>query len=337
MRKKTILITGAVGEIGQALIQELSGKSSIQLLTLDLNPLPANLSSEVTHVEGDIYDDSLLARLVSEFEFTVIYHLAALLSTRAEFTPALAHRVNVGGTMKLLQLAAEQSEHRDESVRFIFPSSIAAYGVPDLQVKARDEYVREWEWNNPTTMYGCNKLYCELLGTYYSQYFRQLAARRNAMLDFRSLQFPGLISSFTLPSGATSDYAPEMIHAAANGETYDCFVREDTRIPFMAMPDAVKALLKVADAPSGNLQRRVYNVTSFSMTAADIRSLVLEAIPSADIRFSPDVKRQGIIDSWPADLDDNAARKDWGWQPEYDLNRTFSEYLLPNIFSRYQS
>jgi len=336
MRKKVTLITGAVGEIGQALIDRLADSSRVRLLTLDLKPLPDHYAKRVSHVEGDILDDALLARLISEYEFDTIFHLAALLSTRAEFTPELAHRVNVDGTMRLLQIAAEQSERQGRSVRFIFPSSIAAYGMPDLEAKAHFTQVKEWEWNYPTTMYGCNKLYCELLGTYYSRHYQQLAAKRPDMVDFRCIRFPGLISAFTLPSGGTSDYAPEMIHAAARGEPYSCFVRPDTRIPFMAMPDAIAALEKLATAERRLLARRVYNVTSFSLSAGEVRDLVLGFFPGAQIDFEPDQQRQGIVDSWPADLDDSAARKDWGWQPAYPLQRAFADYLVPNIHQRYQ-
>ena len=337
MRKKVVFITGAAGEIGHALIHALSEQGTNKLLTLDLQPLPPDLSQLVTHIEGDILDRNMLARLISQYEIDVIFHMAALLSTRSEFTPDVAHRVNVEGTMTLLELAAEQSQWRKQPVQFIFPSSIAAYGMPDLETKARDERVKEWDWNHPTTMYGCNKLYCELLGAYYSQNYRQLAAEKPVMLDFRSIRFPGLISAHTAPSGGTSDYGPEMLHAAAQGEPYACFVREDSRIPFMAMPDAVTALLDLAHAPREALSRLVYNVTSFSLTAADFRDRVVAAFPHAQISFEPDLKRQGIVDSWPADLNDNAARKDWGWQPAYDIDRCFDEYLVPNITRRYAS
>lgn len=336
MRKKGILITGASGEIGDALIKSLAKQDRNRLVTLDVKPLPEENDQLVTQVQGDILDQSLLARMVSEYEIDTIYHLAALLSTRGEFTPEAAHRVNVEGTMGLLQLASDQSQWRGEPVLFIFPSSIAAYGIPDLTTKGQFPRVREWEWNYPRTMYGCNKLYCEILGIYYSEYYRQLAADRPVMLDFRSVRFPGLISAYTVPSGGTSDYGPEMLHAAAKGEAYSCFVREDACIPFMAMPDAVKALLQLAKAPAEALSRRVYNVTSFSLTAAEFRQQVLNHFPEAEITFQPDLKRQGIIDSWPSGLNDNDARRDWGWEPEYDLERSFNEYLVPNIRKRYQ-
>ncbi len=335
MRKKVVLITGAVGEIGQALIENLS-QTENDLLTLDLKPLPDRYKNSVTHIQGDIMDNALLSRLISEFEFESIFHLAALLSTRAEFSPQIAHRVNVDGTLNLLQMAAEQSEQRGESVRFIFPSSIAAYGLPDRETKAREALVREWEWNNPITMYGCNKLYCELLGNYFCGHYHQLAAHQPVRVDFRCLRFPGLISAFTVPSGGTSDFASEMLHAAAKGESYDCFVRKDTRIPFMAMPDAVRALLTLETASSKRLRRPVYNVTSFSRTAAEIHQLVLQIFPNAAIRFVTDFKRQKIVDSWPADLDDSAARQEWGWKPGLDADKAFRDYLAPNIHRRYQ-
>ena len=240
------------------------------------------------------------------------------------------------GTRNLLQLATEQSQWRNQPVQFIFPSSIAVYGLPESASKGLYQQVREWEWNQPRTMYGCNKLYCEMLGEYYSKHFRQLAAQQPTMVDFRAVRFPGLISAFTLPTGGTSDYAPEMIHAAARNEPYSSFVNEDTRIPFMAMPDAVNALIGISQAPREKLSRSAYNVTSFSLSASEICDQVQNAFPDAQVSFEPDAKRQAIVDSWPADLDDSAARRDWGWEPQYDVERTFEKYLVPNIKERYE-
>jgi nucleoside-diphosphate-sugar epimerase len=335
MRKRVLMVTGAAGEIGQALIDYFLQSQDDHLLTLDLNAIPTKGNGRVTHIQGDILDKNLFARLVTEYEIDTIFHLAALLSTRSEFAPELAHQVNVDGTLTLLQLAAEQSQRRGEPVRFLFPSSIAAYGLPNLETKARDFFVREWEWNYPTTMYGCNKLYCELLGNYYARHYQQLAKTKPVMLDFRSLRFPGLISAYTVPTGGTSDYGPEMLHAAAQNKPYACFVREDSTIPFMAMPDAVQALLDLWHAPTEALSHRVYNVTSFSLSAAEFRDRVVAAFPEAQITFVPDVQRQGIVDSWPAGLNDKAAREDWGWQPEYHVGRAFDDYLVPNISRRY--
>jgi nucleoside-diphosphate-sugar epimerase len=219
---------------------------------------------------------------------------------------------------------------------FLYPSSVAAYGLPDLATKSAAGRVREDEWNTPRTMYGCNKLYCEHLGRYYARYYKQLAAHATGRVDFRSARFPGLISASTMPSGGTSDYAPEMIHAAAKGEAYTCFVRPDTRIPFMTMPDAISALLRLADAPRDRLTRTAYNLTAFSPSAQEIHDAVVRAFPRAAVRWSTDAKRQAIVDSWPADVDDGAARRDWGFAPVYDFRCAFDEYLIPNVRERYR-
>jgi threonine 3-dehydrogenase len=333
MRKPVVLITGASGEIGHGLIERLSEKGVSSLITLDLKALPRELHGRVqAEYVGSILDRNLLERILSEYEIDLVFHLAALLSTRGEFTPETAHRVNVEGTLNVLEFAQKEGESHGRPVLFMYPSSIAAYGLPDLAAKARTGKVTEDEWTKPTTMYGCNKLYCELLGRYYSRRYKQLAAEPHAgRVDFRAVRFPGLISAVTVPSGGTSDFAPEMIHAAAKGEPYACFVRPDTRIPFMAMPDAVEALLRLAEAPRKALSRTVYNVGAFNPSAEEVRSLVLGSFPDADITFAPDLKRQGIVDSWPADVDDSTARRDWGYAPRYGLTEAFSEYLIPTI------
>ncbi|MGH7495144.1 MAG: NAD-dependent epimerase/dehydratase family protein [bacterium] len=340
IRKPGILITGANGEMGHGLIMRLAEEGTHHLIALDVRPVEESLARKCdATLAADILDQRVLERMQSEYEIHVVYHLAALLSTRAEFTPEAAHRVNVEGTINLLKLALEQSRWHGQPVTFMFPSSIAIYGLPDLTTKNKEGKVKEHEWNLPITMYGCNKLYCEHLGRYYASYYRQLAADMGAGsgIDFRSIRFPGLISAVTLPSGGTSDYAPEMLHAAAQKKSYSCFVRADAHIPFMAMPDAIHALLKLQAAPRVNLTQAVYNIGSFSPSAGEFRELVLREFKSADIRFKPDVKRQAIVDSWPADVDDNAARRDWGWAPQYDLERAFDEYLLPEIKKRYRA
>lgn len=336
MTKQVVLITGAAGEIGQALVRELAAGGA-QIVTLDLAAMPEELAEHTTHITGSITDKALIERLGTEYTFDTIYHLAALLSTRAEHSPALAHEVNVDASVLLLELAAAQSAARGEAVKFIFPSSKAIYGMPDLETKAAHPSVKEDEWLHPDTVYGANKLAVELLGAYYSRRYKQLGEAPAALLDFRALRFPGLISAFTLPTGGTSDYGPEMLHAAAQGKPYACFVRPDTTIAFMAMPDGVKALLTLAAAPRSALSRTAYNVNSFSLSAEEFRQQVLTAFPKAQISFAPDAKRQGIVDSWPMGIDDSAARADWGWTAEYGLQRCFEEYLVPNIRQRYQA
>lgn len=340
MRQKIILITGANGEVGHGLIKEIEAiHDAPALVVLDIRNLDESIRRHVdTAIVGDILDSALLDMIMSEYDIDTIYHLAAMLSTSSEFRPEAAHRVNVEGTLNLLHLATEQSRWRGHPVKFIFPSSIAVYGMPDIATKASALPIYEDEYTMPSTMYGCNKLYCEHLGRYYSQYYRQLAAVREAQgVDFRSVRFPGLISATTMPSGGTSDYAPEMIHAAAKGVPYQAFVRPDTIIPFMVMPDAIKALLQLASVPREQLSRTVYNVTSFSVTAQQVAEYVTKAFPNAQINYEPSAGRQHIVDSWPAELNDEAAQRDWGWQPDYDVERAFDEYLIPTIRQQYHS
>src|SRR3977135_4142097 len=248
MRKPVVLITGAGGEIGHGLVTRLAASGSV-IITLDVSPLDSLLAPIVAReFTGSITDTNLLDRILAEFEVEQVFHLAALLSTRSEFTPVTAHHVNVDGTLNLLEFAQHEGESHGRPVTFVYPSSIAAFGLPDLETKMRAGAVTEDQYAHPTTMYGCNKLYCEQLGHYYSRHYKQLSADAACRVAFQGVRFPGLISALTLPSGGTSDYAPEMIHAAANGDAYDCFVRPDTTIPFMAMPDAVDALLALAAA-----------------------------------------------------------------------------------------
>jgi nucleoside-diphosphate-sugar epimerase len=333
-----MLVTGANGEVGHGLIHNLADGEYGDIIAIDLEPLDESLSRRcrATFV-GSILDRHFMERIVSEYEVREIYHLAALLSTRAEFAPETAHEVNVEGTLGLLELALEQASWRGDPVKFLFPSSIAVFGLPDLPTKERAGKVKEYEWTAPTTMYGCNKLYCEQLGRYFADHYRQLAAEVDTRrVDFRCIRFPGIISAVTVPRGGTSDFAPEMIHAAAQGSPYACFVREDTIIPFMVMPDAIRALLDLAGAEPARLRRKVYNVTSFSLTAGDIRDRVLDAFPGVDISFQPDLKRQAIVDTWPLDVDDGPARRDWGWKPAYELDESFQDYLVPEIRKRYE-
>jgi threonine 3-dehydrogenase len=337
-RKPSVLITGASGEIGHALIARLARTEPDRpIVTLDLNPLspgPAKLVRQA--VTGSILDPALLDGLLAQYEVDRVYHLAALLSTRSEFSPALAHKVNVEGTLNLLEFAQKQGESHGRPVAFFYPSSIAAFGLPDLKTKAAAGRVKEDDFNVPTTIYGANKLYCEHLGRYYARHYKQLAAEvMSGKVDFRCIRFPGLISAETVPSGGTSDYAPEMIHAAAEGKPYACFVRPDTRIPFMTMPDAVDAIFRLMAADRERLTRAVYNIGAFAPSAAEIEGVVRRAFPRAEISTKVDEKRQGIVDSWPADVDDTAARTDWGHAPAHGFAAAFGEYLIPTIGRRY--
>jgi nucleoside-diphosphate-sugar epimerase len=336
-RNSAILLTGAGGEVGHGLIDAIHEEGRRTLVALDIRRMGREQRGKCMDTfVGDICDSALLARMLSMYEIRAIFHLAALLSTRAEFNPEPAHDVNVGGTLGLLRLAAEQARSHGEKVKFIFPSSIAVFGMPDLQTKAEMGKVVEDLFLLPTTMYGCNKLYCENLGRYYQDHYRQLAKDRiQDIIDFRCVRYPGLISAETLPSGGTSDFAPEMIHAAAQGRPYSCFVRPDTRIPFMTMPDAIGATLQLAKAPKESLTRTVYNLSAFNPSAGELAEIVKQHFPGASITFEPDPERQGIVDTWPEDVDSSSATEDWGFAPQHDLESAFEDHLVPRIKMRY--
>ncbi|MBL0921057.1 MAG: NAD-dependent epimerase/dehydratase family protein [Phycisphaerales bacterium] len=336
-RRRTVLITGAGGEIGHGLIDALHAEGGFDIVAMDLKELDGALRGRCAAAyTGDVTDAGALAKVFERHGFDVVHHLAALLSSSGERNPELAHAVNVQGTLNLLRLSNELARSRGRDVQFIFPSSIAVYGMPGLAAKSDIGAVHEDRCLNPITMYGVNKLACEHLGRYYADHYMRLSPDApKGRVDFRCLRFPGIISAHTLPTGGTSDFAPEMIHAAAKGEPYACFVRPDTRIPFMTMPDAVRSLLTLAAAPKERLTTRVYNVGAFSPSAAEIADLVRAAFPAAEVSYKVTEARQAIVDSWPASVDDDHARRDWGWAPQHDLRAAFSEYLIPTIRKRY--
>ncbi|MFT4594045.1 MAG: threonine 3-dehydrogenase [Phycisphaerales bacterium] len=344
-RQPAVFITGAGGEVGHGLITALSGESSPDIVATDLRDLGQGLRELcATTYLADVCDRDALDRLLAMYQVKEIYHLAAVLSTRAELAPEVAHQVNVNGTVNILQIAAEQGRMYGEPVKVVFPSSIAAYGFGSLQEKTSVGAVTEYEHCKPSTMYGCNKLYCEHLGRYYAHSYRQLAKdsvqgddKNRGVVDFRCVRYPGLISAETVPTGGTSDFVPEMLHAAARGDTYTCFVREDSRIPFMTMPEAIDATLQLAAAPRKELTQIVYNIASFNPSAGEVAELVKQYFPDASIAFEPDERRQAIVDSWPEDLDCSAAHNDWGFTPKYTVEHAFEEYLVPRITKQYES
>ena len=322
IRKSSILITGAGGEVGSELIHTLSQNENVNIVTLDLHPLESKAADKVADkITGNILDINLLDQINLEFEIKEIYHLAAILSTRAELSPRIAHDVNVNGTINMLELALKQSKSQNKKIKFFFPSSIAVYGVNDKQ-----QICSESDYLNPMTVYGANKLYAEKLGIYYSQYYDQLSDNKY-FIDFRSLRFPGLISASTIPSGGTSDFIPEMWHSIKNENSYECFVNEKSRLPFLAMPDAIKAINQMMSSKSEKIQSRIYNVTSFNPSASDFFQLMIELYPTAKISYHINEVRQKIVDSWPSNIDDSLAKDEWGWAPDYNLKKTINEYL----------
>lgn len=332
MSKPVAFVTGAGGEMGHLLLPALKSRG-YDVVALDLVPLPPEIGSSCkAAIEASILDAPALEEVFRRHHPQILLHLAAVLSTKAEKDPDLAHDVNTNGTVALFRLAREEALAAGRNVVVMFPSSIAVYGLPDARAKDAAGAVREEDWVRPAGMYGINKVYGEMLGSYLTARARKAG---EPGLDFRAIRFPGLVSAETLPSGGTSDYAPEMIHAAAQGRPYSCFVRPDTRLPFMTMPDAVESFLSLASAPAESLTRRVYNIGAFSPSAAEIREAALEHFPGAEIGFDPVPARQAIVDTWPADVDDRSARADWGHAPRHGLREAVRDYLVPALRRRY--
>lgn len=332
------LVTGISGEVGHGLIKKLY-EQGFSVYAVDIrDPEEIIIKHLQKFYTCDISNKAGIDKVFSENEFDIVFHLASILSTGGEKDPETAIKVNYDGTINLLEASTNQAIKKGSVTKFIFPSSIAVYGLPNTEVKSQNLKVKEGEFLNPITIYGISKLACENLGNYFSKYYRLLdtTLNRDSLIDFRCVRFPGLLSPDTTPNGGTSDYGPEMLHAAAKHKPYECFVREDSRIPFMAMADAADVLLGIANAPKEKLTRHVYNVAGFSPSAGEIYDMVKKYFPDFQMTYNINNERQKIVDSWPQNVDDTPAQTDWGWKANYDFEKTFSEYLIPKIKERYK-
>ena len=317
-----ILITGINGEMGSALVQKLHELKFDNIIGFDLNEPKDHIKKYLyKSYTGDIQNSSLIEKIFKNNNIKTIYHLAAILSTQAESNPIMSHNINVGGFLNIID------NINQSNVQFFFPSSIAVY----LLNNKNNTPITETQYCNPNNIYGCNKLYCEKLGTYFSQHSNKIDN-----LDFRSIRFSGIISANTLPHGGTSDYAPEMVHAAIQNKSYTCFVRADSCIPFMVMPDAINAIITLMNANKKKLTTNVYHIQAFSPTVENIANKLVSSFPNFELTYDVNPNRQALVDSWPSVLNQNNACKDWGWKPKYDFDNAFEQYLIPKITEFYK-
>src|SRR5690606_9502078 len=297
-----ILVTGASGQIGSDLVRALRARHGDRaVLETDLAAAaPANGRKPALPYEPlDVTDRQRLAALVARYRVDTVYHLASLLSARGEQQPDLLWRVNMDGLRNVLDVA------REHGLRVFWPSSIAVFGPTTPREDTPQRTVLE-----PTTLYGVSKVSGELLCQYYALRFG---------VDVRSVRLPGIVSYGAEPGGGTTDYAVEIFYKALQTGRYTCFLRPDTRLPMMYMPDAVKAMLDLMDADAAALTVRTsYNVASMSFSAEELAGAIRRHLPDFEVCYEPDF-RQRIADSWPATIDDGQARADWGWRPSYDL------------------
>ncbi len=304
-----ILVTGARGQIGTELITALRqryGRDNV--LATDLLPVAPALTADGPYERLDVTDRDWLAWLVKQRRIDTIYHMAAILSATGEEKPRLAWNVNIGGLTNVLDVA------RELGVRRIYhPSSIAAFGPETPKEATPQETVLR-----PATMYGITKVTGELLGAYYT---------RRYGLDVRGIRYPGVISSEALPGGGTTDYAVEIFYEAIRHRRYTCFVREDTVLPMIYMPDCIRATLMLMDADADRLIHAAeYNLASLSFSAGELAAEIRKHIPDFVCEYRPDFRQQ-IADSWPRTIDDSAARAEWGWAPQYGLAEMVADML----------
>jgi len=297
-----ILVTGAVGQIGTELTRELRRREGPQnvLATSRRSGPPADEPLAGPFAALDVSNPRAIAQCIERHRIDTIYHLAAILSAAGEEQPQLAWEVNMGGLVNVLEAA------RLGQVRKVFwPSSIAAFGPQTPLVSTPQDTIMR-----PTTIYGVSKVAGELLCDYYFRKYR---------LDTRGVRYPGVISSETKPSGGTTDYAVEMFYAAVEHRPYTCFVRDDTVLPMIYIPDCIRATIDLMEADLSHLRHHnSFNVAAMSFSAGELAAEIRKHVPDFACTYAPD-QRQAIADFWPRSLDDSAARREWGWQPEFDL------------------
>ncbi len=326
MSKSKVLITGASGEVGRLLLPKLLEKyDPDQLVLMDRQRPHVPVPEHSTFLEGDVSNLLELDTLDGE-NWERIYHLAAILSAKGEENPRATHRINTWGSLQVFELARKNTEKTGKRVRVIFPSTIAVYGLGEND---RRTDVREEEFLHPITMYGVSKLGIEEAGRYYSRHFK--VGREIPRIDFRSVRFPGLLSPFSQPGGGTTDFGPHILHHAKARAAYVCPVRPSTMLPFMAMSDAIDALIGLSEADLRPESPLVYNVSSFAMSAEEFVALASERYGKIDVSYQEDAVKQTISDSWPASIDDTSARKVWDWKPKLDRDSTFSDYMFPGL------
>jgi len=313
MKKQIALITGANGQIGTVLTQELRQQLGEQnVIATDIRlPEHADPLFEIL----DVRDAQRLHELVKKYDVTQIYHLAAILSAKGEANPQETWQVNMQGLFDVLDIAKE------DNAQVFFPSSIAVFGSRTPATNTAQDDVLF-----PETVYGISKA----AGEYWCQYYWKRYG-----VDVRSVRFPGILSYQSMPGGGTTDYAVDIFHYAARGETYPCFLQKDTRLPMLYMADAVRGIIELMGAPAEKISVRTsYNLAGVSFTPEELVQAIQQHRTDFNITYEPDF-RQKIADAWPNSIDDAEARKDWGWKPQYDLKAMTAE-MLTEIQKQYK-
>ena len=314
METGTILVTGANGQIGTVLTEELRRRyGASAVLSTDIRHAGNN---NILFEELDVMNKDRLAALIRKYDVRQVYHLAAILSAKGEQNPKWAWEINMAGLFNILEVA------RDLNLRVFFPSSIAVFGGRTPRVNTPQYAVLQ-----PETVYGISKV----AGENWCQYFHQKYG-----VDVRSVRYPGIIGYQSLPGGGTTDYAVDIFHSAVKGETFQCFLEPDSRLPMMYMPDAIRATLELMEAPAETVKiRSSYNLAGTNFTPAEIAREIQKHLPGFKVTYKPDFRQQ-IAASWPESIDDSYAREDWGWKPEFGLPEIAAD-MLEHLREYYQA
>jgi nucleoside-diphosphate-sugar epimerase len=316
---RVILVTGAVGQIGSELTMALRARYGHENVIAAGHRTPPG--PELRHSGPfefiDVTQRDSLEAVVAQYGIDTIYHMAAILSAVGEARPQLCWNVNMNGLHNVLEIARE---HR--LTRLFCPSSIAVFGPETPRQCTPQETVL-----HPRTMYGVTKVAGELLCDYYADRFG---------VDVRGVRYPGIISHVTPPGGGTTDYAVEIFYSAIRDRHYTCFVRPDTVLPMMYMPDCIKATMDLMETDPSKLAHHAdFNLAAMSFSADELASEIQVHVPDFAVTYEPDPVKQAIADSWPTTIDDSAARAEWGWQPDYDLARMTVD-MLEKLGNRYK-
>lgn len=307
---KTILVTGATGQLGSELtpyLRKRYGNDSV-IATVHRKQPDSDLAKSGPYCQLDVEDSATLSQIVEKFRIDTIIHLASLLSAVAEMDPQRAWSINIDGLFNVLETA------RKHACSVFFPSSIAAFGPNTPTIDTPQDTIQR-----PNTIYGIGKVTGELLCDYYYKRYG---------VDTRGIRFPGLISYKTAPGGGTTDYAVEIFYAAVSGQKYTCYLKPDTQLDMMYMPDAIEAIFQLMSAKADHLtHRNAFNATAMSFTPEQLAEQIRRYIPHFEINYKIDPVRQAIADSWPRNMDDSAARREWGWRARYDLSAMVEDML----------
>ncbi len=309
LESETILVTGASGQIGSELVPTLRRiYGEARVVASDIVQPESSLKDSGPFEKLDVTNRQEITETIQKYQVKIVYHLAAILSATGEKNPQKAWEVNINGLYNILEAS------RELGVKQVFcPSSIAVFGPVTPRINTPQDTIL-----CPTTIYGVTKVAGEHLGDYYV---------RKYGLDVRGCRFPGIISHEALPGGGTTDYAVAIFYEAILRKKYTCFLKPETRLPMMYMPDCLKSIIQLMGADFSRLKHHSnFNVTAMSFSAAELAAEIKKHLPEFQVEYQPDF-RQAIADSWPESIDDSAAREEWGWQPDYDLARMTEDML----------